>query len=106
MSIKNAKIESTHLGLEGHGIFTFSLHLKLENSNQGFGNFAWISSEAIYEVLKAVGVDKWEDLPGKMIRINCEGDGVIVAIGHIIDDKWFHQRDWTDTRQYRWREPR
>jgi len=107
--VQNAQIESTHLGLEGHGIFTFSLAFKkADGTHQGFGNFAWISSELIHEILKVVGVEKWEDLSGKHVRIK-RGQGAndrITAIGNLMKDNWLDLEAWTNARQYRWREPK
>lgn len=48
------------------------------------------SMESISELLDVVGVDKWEDLPGKYIRFEDNGrSSSITKIGNIIEDKWF-----------------
>lgn len=45
--------------------------------------------EAISKVLEVVGVDKWEDLPGKYIRFEDNGWGsAVTKIGNIIEEKW------------------
>ena len=45
--------------------------------------------EAISKVLEVVGVDKWEDLPGKYIRFEDNGWGSkVTKIGNIIEEKW------------------
>ena len=73
--IKNAKIDKTKLGLE-EGWFTCWLYLNYGSSCQGFGGYGlgdkWGIS-FIEEVLKVVGVDSWEELPGKYIRVETEG---------------------------------
>ena len=41
-------------------------------------------------IMDIVGVDKWEDLKDKYIRVESNGwGGTIKKIGHITDDKWF-----------------
>lgn len=49
------------------------------------------SMEAISKVLEVVGVDKWEDLPGKYIRFEDNGWGSkVTKIGNIIEEKWLN----------------
>lgn len=94
----NARIESTMLGYEEHGMLTCFLHLTQEGSGQGFGGYRLDSPKGysvftdmwIKKILETVGVNKWEDLSGKYVRVIGEEFGSIEAIGHITDDKWFH----------------
>lgn len=105
METKNATIESTHLGVEDHGIMTCYLHLKYHGSGQGFGGYALdrqngerdtksrrigtaYGCEFIKRILETVGVDRWEKLPGKHIRVRADHSKVH-GIGHIIEDQWF-----------------
>lgn len=105
MEIKNAKISSTMLGREDHGIMTFMIYIDAFGFTCGIGGycldefnpttrtrvFRAESMEVISKILEVVGVDKWEDLPGKYIRIEDNGIGSIVTkIGNIIEDKWFN----------------
>lgn len=40
--------------------------------------------------MKTVGVDNWEDLEGKYIRVVNRGIGrTIKTIGNLMEDKWF-----------------
>jgi hypothetical protein len=103
METKNAVIESTMLGYESHGLLTFMLHLDYGGSGQGAGGYRLdrydkekqktlgtaIGLGAIAEVLKVVGVDKWEDLQGSHIRAKCSHSKVY-AIGHLLEDKWLN----------------
>jgi len=103
--IENAQIESTMLGIEDHGMMSAWLHLKVRGGGQGFGGFVLDTvgdkekftrkphaacGGFVAEVLRVVGVEKWESLPGKHLRIRRISDwGKIVAIGNIINDEWF-----------------
>jgi len=109
MEIKNAIINSTMLGREDHGIMTFSLYIGFSGCSCGVGAYALDhydretksrvftakGLEAISMILEVVGVDKWEDLPGKYIRFKDNGWGsTIDEIGNIIDDRWFNLREF------------
>jgi hypothetical protein len=91
MEIKNAKIQSTFLGIEDHGIFTAMITLDYGESSQGFGNhdltYRDYGIKYLRKILEVVGVDCWEELKGKHVRV--KSDGHIYSIGHIIEDKWF-----------------
>lgn len=108
--IKNAKIQSTMLGREDHGIMTFMIFIESNNSFFcGIGGycldefdsttktrvFRAESMEVISKILEVVGVDKWEELPGKYIRFEDNGWGsTVTKIGNIIDDKWFDMESY------------
>lgn len=109
MEIRNAKITSTKLGREDHGIFTFMIYIEFYGAGCGVGGYALDSYdretekrvfsakslEAISEILDVVGVDNWEDLKGQYIRIKDNGWGSTVdEIGNLIDEKWFNLREF------------
>ena len=53
------------------------------------------SMESVSKLLEVVGVDKWEDLPGKYIRFEDNGWGsIITKIGNIVEDKWFDLKEF------------
>lgn len=73
-----AKINSTSLGWEDHGILTAMLHLTWEGAGIGTGGYCLDSYvkdaprrgtayglDHIMRIMETVGVDKWEDLKGK-----------------------------------------
>ena len=110
MEIKNAQITSTMLGREDHGIFTFMIHVKFDSCvSCGIGGYALDcydresdkrvysakSLEAVSKILDVVGVDRWEDLNGKYIRIKDNGWGsTIDEIGNLMENKWFNLREF------------
>lgn len=105
--IINARITSTMLGFEDHGIFTYVLQLEYDkSSSQAFGNFSLGSRKIGYadgmlllmHLLDTVGVSKWEDLPGKLIRVYRRNDGMIGRIGNILEDKWFDHSDYVSVK--------
>lgn len=88
--IRNARIRKTFLGIEDHGLLTFTLDLDYGGSGQGFGQYVLggeFGCKAIRAVLETVGVDRWEDLPGKHVRTDAEWTR-IHRLGHIIDERW------------------
>ncbi len=109
MTISNAKIISTHLGFEDHGIFTFILTVQYgDNSCQGIGLIAMDTPnhdeqgkfigriatregmQMIMDILETVGVDRWERLQHQHVRVEHEGWGSSATrIGHITEDRWF-----------------
>ena len=111
--IENAKIDSTFLGINDHGIFDAWLHMSGDGWGCGFGGYSLdgpikidgkfshredtegIVGEYVRQVLETVGVDSWEKLKGQHIRVKTEGlGGGILAIGNLIKDKWFEPKAW------------
>jgi hypothetical protein len=89
--IKNGKITSTMLGFEDHGILTASITIDFGHSRQGFGGYSLgetYTDQWVRGVIKAVGVQSWEELVGTFVRVKTK-DRLITSIGHIIEDSWF-----------------
>ncbi len=94
-NVRNGRIKTTYLGIEDHGITVGMIMIEGDGWGQGFGNWDLRTQNqmAIFVegVLDAVGVNSWEELKGKNVRI--EGThSVIEGIGHIFKDKWFYPR--------------
>lgn len=87
----NARISSASLYLEDHGFWTSFVHLEMGGSGQGFGGYA-LKGEAMHiwveGVCEALDVTNWSKLSGMIVRAKRE-NGLLVAIGHPIEDKWF-----------------
>lgn len=110
MEIKNAQIDYTKLGREDHGIMTFVVGIRFDKCcHVGVGGygldgydketktrvFSAKSMEVVSKILEVVGVDYWEELPGKYIRVKDEGWGkTIDEIGNLMEDKWFNLREF------------
>jgi hypothetical protein len=103
--IKNAVIESVSIDMGDRGLLTAWLHLDYGDSGQGFGGFVLYLPKSyknhtllshaghfIFRCMEIAGVEKWQDMKGKTIRVLSDNDGLsgkIEAIGHIVKDEWF-----------------
>jgi hypothetical protein len=93
LSWSNARIKSTFLGIEDHGIMTGVLQCEGECWSQGFGcrslEEAEILKDFVRGAIAAIRVESWEGLQGKLIRVGKPIDGGhsdnIVAIRPIVD---------------------
>lgn len=99
--IKNAVIKSASLGFGDRGFLDAWLDLDYGGMCQGFGGYtlylpkSWthhsLNSPAghfIFRVMEIAGVERWDKLAGKTIRVKATHGGV-EAIGHIVKDDWF-----------------
>ena len=50
--------------------------------------------------MNVVGVERFNDLTGKYIRVETNGNGPIKKIGNIIEDKWFDYREFYSMETY------
>lgn len=102
--IENAVIVSVEINDGERELLTAWISVKLKDGNfQSFGGHAlYLSREYsnhelnsyaghfIYRCMQIAGVNSWEEMVGKAIRVRKPGeDEKIEAIGHIINDDWF-----------------
>jgi len=101
----NGIISSASIRIERGFILDSWLSIDLQDGGtQGFGGYALylnktakhhnILSHAghwIYRIMEIAGVEDWEKLNGKAIRIRKEDswNGEIIGIGHIVKNDWF-----------------
>jgi hypothetical protein len=99
--IQNAVIESATITTGDRGFLDCWLQLDYGGSGQGFGGYvlyvpkSWahhrlesVAGHHIFRILEIAGVDSWDKLKGKTIRVR-GNDGHISAIGHIVKYDWF-----------------
>ena len=103
--IKNVKIKNVSLTMADHACLTFYLLLEGDGWGISYGGYCighgYLHSDsftalnggglvAMMRIMDTVGVERWEDLKDKYIRVVDEGWGSpIKKIGNIIEDKWF-----------------
>lgn len=104
--IENALITNVDLSMADHGCLT--LAMTLEGSGWGvvYGGYCLgkgylgadddffdgsaAGMEYLIRIMDTVGVEKFQDLKGKYVRVAAKGRGSSVKIiGNIIKDKWF-----------------
>lgn len=99
----NAVITSTRLGIEDHGVLSFTLGVEGDGWGQGFGGICLdnppdksgedrkpsiLPGYLLARLFSVLGVGKWEDLKGQHVRIRRNWNQ-IYSIGHYTRDKWF-----------------
>lgn len=114
MKIQNAKIESVSLTMADHGVLTFYLGLDGGGWGARFGGYVigkgYLGAEdfsasesgleAIMRIMDTVGVERWEELTGKYVRVaDCEWGKKITRIGNILNDKWFDIAEYFEKAQ-------
>ncbi|NWL13271.1 hypothetical protein DM793_18565 [Paenarthrobacter nitroguajacolicus] len=104
-------IKSTRLGVEDHGVMTATLNIEWSGGGIGVGGYTLDSPrkddsgkhlgrigtayglDHIMRLLETVGVDRWEQLPGKQVIVMFEGDGgwgsISCGIAGITNEKVF-----------------
>lgn len=102
METKNATIGSADLTDSDHGILSSTIFLNYGSGiTQGFGGYNLYSPHSrgygvngagyfIWRIMEVVGVSSWSQLEGKNVRVRIEDTGMVSAIGHITEDKWFN----------------
>ena len=94
-----ARIKSTSLGVENHGIMSSYLHLEGDHWGQGFGGLSLDEYDPVAKrrkphlamglwiagCLRVADASDWNDLPGKFVRAERDG-GLIKRIRHILKD--------------------
>lgn len=103
--IKNAVIESARITTGERGFLDCWLSLDYGGCGQGFGGYvlyipkSWthhklesVAGHFLFRVMEIAGVESWDDLKGKTVRVRGNYAG-IEAIGHIVKNDWFCPKD-------------
>lgn len=97
--IENGKITDIFFGIEDHGCMTLMLTIEGKDWGCGFGGYQLLSKDgsgmfAIKKLLQTFNIQDLYSFKNKVIRVkwlnesyNCGNK--IIAIGDIIEDKWF-----------------
>lgn len=105
-TIKNALIESVDLSMDDYGCLTLTMTLKGAGWGVNYGNHCLgkgylgaddeffsgsaAGMEYLMRIMDTVGVERFQSLKGKYVRVATKGWGEIVKIiGNILEDKWF-----------------
>lgn len=111
-NVENAKIKAVTISMADHGCLTFGLILEGDYWGCTFGGYrighGYLGAEkfeaangsglvAMMKIMNTVGVERWEDLQDKYIRVVTNGNGPIHAIGNIIEDKWFNAKEFFES---------
>jgi hypothetical protein len=105
-TIENALIEKVDLSMADHGCFTLAMTLQgfgwgvvyggycLGNGYLGADDDYFDGSAAgmeyLMRIMDTVGVERFQDLKGKYVRVATKGWGnQVKIIGNILKDKWF-----------------
>lgn len=115
--IENALIESIDLSMANHGCLTLRMDLKgcgwgvtygayclgkgYLGAEDDFFEGSAAGMEYLIRIMDTVGVERFQDLKGKYVRVATKGLGCIVnIIGNIIKDKWFDAKTFfTDKKE-------
>lgn len=112
--IENAQIESTRFTMADHGVLTSYLVLNGHGWGACYGGYVFGNGylgseyfegsasgvEAIMRIMDTVGVDEYEKMKGKYVRVATKGLGSSVKIiGNILDDKWFDYESFFTDRE-------
>lgn len=109
MKFENAKITNVSITMADHGCLTFWITVESDGWGCSIGGYSiglgYLGAgkfdgygpglEAMMRIMDTVGVDRWEDLKDKYIRVESDGWGsTVTCIGNIIKDKWFNLKDF------------
>lgn len=104
--IENARITDVDLSMADHGCLTLAMTLSGEGWGVVYGGYCLghgylgaddnffsgsaAGMEYLIRIMDTVGVDRFQNLKGKYVRVATKGrGGMVKIIGNIIEDKWF-----------------
>lgn len=116
-----AKITSTSLGVEDHGILSAFVFTEWQGGGVGVGGYAldaWDEAakarvttayglDQLVQIMRVVGVSSWEKLPGQQVIVLFDGDngdgsfgsraiGLASTIGDRVLDLKVHAEQWKE----------
>ena len=105
-TIENARIESVDLSMADYGCLTLAMSLKGSGWGVTYGGYCLgkgylgadddffsgsaAGMEYLIRIMDTVGVERFQNLKGKYVRVATKGwGGPVKIIGNILEDKWF-----------------
>ena len=105
-TIENALIESVDLSMADRGCLTLAMTLKgggwgvvyggyclgkgYLGADDNFFSGSASGMEYLMRIMDTVGVERFQNLKGKYVRVAIKGlSGPVKIIGNILEDKWF-----------------
>lgn len=105
-TIENALIEKVDLSMADHGCLTLAMTLQGGGWGVVYGGYCLgkgylgadddffdgsaAGMEYLMRIMDTVGVERFQDLKGKYVRVAIKGwGGQVKIIGNILKDKWF-----------------
>jgi len=107
--IENAKITSVDLSMADHGVLTLQMTIEGKGWGCVLGGYVlgkgYLGAkefdgspkgiEEIMRIMDVVGVERFNDMVGKYIRVESERWGSkIHKFGNIVEDKWFDYKEF------------
>lgn len=114
--IENALIKSVDLSMADHGYLTLAMTLEGGSWGVVYGGYALgkghlgasdfkgsaTGTEYLMRIMDTVGVEKFQDLKGKYVRVAIKGlSSPVKIIGNVLKDNWFDVESF-----FQWHEDR
>ena len=88
-TIQNAKIKFSYLGVDEENTPIFQIGFECRSGTTlCTEKRELIDVKSLGEILNTLEVRSWEELPRKFARIKVNDNKKVVAIGHLIEDRW------------------
>lgn len=84
---RNAVIELAEI-LWDHSSAKVSLKLSYGSAGSQDAGIYPLTDRLVRGVMEAAGVQKWSDLPGRVVRARASATEGVRAVGHAIEDLW------------------
>jgi len=108
--IVNAKLENISIFIEDHNILTMFFDFKWDGCGQGYGGYELdyysekhmkrvgtpVLTDCLLELFKVFNVRSFKDLCNVQYMRIKRSDRMIVAIGHITENRWFSFKEFID----------
>jgi hypothetical protein len=85
--VRNARVASAEITRDvTHATVTVQLDYGSDGS-QSAGTHL-LDVELVRRLMEVAGVDRWSEIPGKVVRARASRTGGVAALGHVLEDDW------------------